>query len=284
VPFPSIIAALLFTAGYLLLLFFLLTERLSRRLGARLRALLLLGVVAAAAASSGLLFNRVMLRPPPRILQAGRVEAVSGDGLGIVTERLGLFATRAAAVSLAIESPDVAVDEVTANGSGPRGDRAGPAPLTVDTDRGLQLKDVSLGRFASRLFVFHAVLPFALSARLTASNSALRLAVVNGTGRALRGAFLVRGGKGYPVGDLAAGSSTEKDVLPADGIDLRGRDAAARLFDDSRRAAFWSKAGLEAGSDVLVGWLDGPLIAMETPGAQRPADRAPLSLVTVRLR
>jgi hypothetical protein len=284
VPFPSIIAALLFIAAYFLLLFFLLTGRLSRTLGARLRAILLFAVSGSAVLAGWLLFNRVMLPPAPRILEAGRVEAISGDGLGIVTERLGLFATRAVSISLAIESPDVAVDEISANGSAPRGDSAGPAPLMVDLDRGVLLKDVALGRFASRMFALRAVLPFAISARLTASDSAIRIGVVNATGRALRGAFLVRGGRGYPLGDLAAGSSTDRDVSSSEGIDLRGRDAAARLCGEPRKAAFWSRAGLETGSDVLVGWLDDPLVAMETRGAQRPADRPPLLLVTVRLR
>jgi hypothetical protein len=108
--------------------------------------------------------------------------------------------------------------------------------------------------------------------------------VVNGTDQALRGSFLVRGGRGYPLGDLAAGASMEKDVPSAEGIDLRGRDAAARLCGDPRRAVLWSRAGLEAGSDVVVGWLDGPVLAMETRGARRPADRPPLSLVTVRVQ
>jgi hypothetical protein len=283
-PFPSIIAALVFIAGYFSLLFFLLAGRLSRRLRARSRVLLLLGVSAFMGLAGWLLFNRALLRPSPSLLEAGRVEVASGDGLGMVTDRLGLFATRAGSCSLFIESPDVAVDEISANSPSPRGDRAGPAPLAVDIDRRVVLRDVSLGRFGSRMFVFRAVVPFAVSAKLTTSDSALRIGVVNGTGRAFRGAFLVRGGRGYPIGDLAAGTSMEKEVPTAGGVDMRGRDAAARLCGDPRKAALWSRAGLDAGSDMIVGWLDGSLLSMDTQGVRRPADRPPLSLVTVRVQ
>ena len=280
-PLPSIVAVLLFLAGYFLLLFFLLAGRFSRRLGARARALALLGVSVLAGTAGWLLFNRVMLRPSPSLLEAGRIDVVS-DGLGMVSERLGLFATRAASCSISIGSPDVAVDEIGANSTAPKGDLAGPAPLALDIDRRIVLRDVALGRFGSRMFALRSVVPFALSATLTGDDSALRVAVVNDTGRALEGCFLVRGGRAYPIGNLAAGATTAKDLSPAEGVDLHARDAATRLCGDPRKAAFWSRAAIEGGPDVIVGWLDGPLLSMEVQGAQRPVDRSPLSLVTVR--
>jgi hypothetical protein len=281
-PFPSIVAALLFLAGYFLLLFFLLAGRFSRRLGAPARALLLLGVSVLAGATGWLLFNRVMLRPSPSILEAGRVDVVSGDGQGMVSERLGLFATRAASCAITIDTPDVAVDEITANSAAPKGDLAGPAPLVVDVDRRTVLRDVSLGRFGSRMLAFRSVVPFALRAMLTGDDTAFRVTVVNDTDRALEGCFLVRDGRGYPIGGVAAGATTARDLSPADGLDVRARDAAARLCGDPRRVAFWSRAATDGGPDVVVGWLVGPLLAIDVRGARRPADRAPLTMVTVR--
>jgi hypothetical protein len=211
------------------------------------------------------------------------VAVVSGEGLGVVSERLGLFATRAGSCSISLETPDVTVDEISANSTAPRGDAPSPASLTVDIDRRILLSDVSLGRFGSRMFALQAVIPFALSATVSAEEAALTVAVDNGTGRALRGCFLVRGGRGYPLGDLAAGSTTS-DVSSTEGIDLRARGAADRLCGDPRRAALWTRAEPEAGSDVLFGWMDGPLLSAKARGAQRPPDRPPLSLVMVRLR
>jgi len=278
--FPSIIVALVFIAGYFLLMLSLLVGRFSRTLAPTSRAVLMLGVSVVAGLAGWLLFNRVMLRPAPSVLEAGRVEVVSGDGLALVTDRLGLFATRAGSCSIIVETADVAVEEISSRG--PQGDHA--APLEIDVDRRMVLRDVSLGRFGSRMFALQAVVPFAVDARLAASESALRVELVNGSARTLRGLFLLHDGKGYAIGDLAPGASEDRDLEPGAGIDVHGRDAAARLCADPRRAALLGRAGLEAGSDMVAGWIDGPVLAVREQGARRPADRPPLTLVTVRFQ
>jgi hypothetical protein len=133
------------------------------------------------------------------------------------------------------------------------------------------------------MFAFRAVVPFAVTATVSGRDPGLLVSIANGTDRALRGCFLVSGGKGYPIGDLATGASTAKTVSSDDGIDLRARTAAASLCGDPRKAALWSKVAPETATAVVVGWLDGPVLSTEARGARRPADRAPLSLVTVKV-
>jgi hypothetical protein len=291
--YPSALAAAAFAGGYVALFVPLVLRRVSRRLGARLRIALVLFAPAAAAVAGWLLFNMVLFRPEPLLLEAAKVEVVSGDGLALVTQKLGLFAAMGGARNLVFGAADAAIDEVSPVSVSVRGNahpRAEPPPgaeefVEMRNDRTV-LNGVSYGRFGSRLFVVTEVLPLSLTAHVTASGASVEVGVTNASGRSLAGCFLARAGRGYPIGDVGPGVSVTRVFTADDAVDLRDPDAVVRMIGDSQRVDLWSResAGTDSGAGTVVGWLDGPALPVDVQGALRPADRPPLSLVLLEVR
>jgi hypothetical protein len=278
--FPPSIAALAFAGCYLALLLPLLVARISLRLGSRLRAVLLLSVAAMAWCAGWLIFNRELFRPGAKLLDAARVDVVSGDGMARVTEKVGLFAVQAGSAELSLGAADVAVDEAIHVSVSTRAGSAPSPGFTVDTSHETLLRGLSYGRFGSRLVVLNAVIPMPLEASVSSSATSITVAVSNGSARPLRRCFLFHAGRGYPVGDVAPLETVSRTFTTVDGLSLSDPGAWAQIAGDARRASFWdqSEAELGKGSSIIAGWMDGPVIAHVL------ADRPSLSLVVVEAR
>jgi hypothetical protein len=285
--FPGSLAALAFTGGYLLVLLPLLSARVSRRLRARLRAALLLCVVAAAGCAGWLMFNRLLFRSDPRILDAARVDVGPGDAVARVTEKIGLFGVQAGSAELSLGTADVAVDEAARIGIPARTGGPPDPGFIIDTGQETTIGGVSFGRFGSRLLVLNAVIPMPLEARVSNSAGALVLAVSNGSARPLRRCFLLHAGRGYLVGDLAPSETVTRTFAPEDGLLMSDPHTRLRLAGDARRASFLDQSEAETGAgrsgqlegaDFVAGWLDEPVIARVRP------DRPALCLVVVEAR
>jgi hypothetical protein len=291
--FPSSIAALAFVGSYLVLLAPLFAARFSRRFGTRLRAVLLLCIVAAAWCAGWLLFNRELFRPDARMLDAARVDMVSGDGMARVTEKIGLFAVRPGSAALSLGAADVAVDEAIRVGVPARGVSAPNPGFTVETSQETILDSLSFGRFGSRLLVLNAVIPMPFEARVSGGEPSLTLAVSNGSARLLRRCFLLHAGRAYLVGDVAPFETVTRTFAMVEGLSMSNPDARLRIAGDARRASFldqseWppgkGRSRSSEGSSLFAGWIDGPVIARALAGADRVPDRPALSLIVVEAR
>ena len=62
---------------------------------ARVRLALLVGVSAAAVIAGWIVFDGTLFHPGLQVIDAARVEARSGEGLAVVTEKFGFFAASA---------------------------------------------------------------------------------------------------------------------------------------------------------------------------------------------
>jgi len=284
--FPSAVSVLIFAALYFALLFPLLAGRTSRKLAARLRVILLAVIPLAACLYGWIAFNRVLFRPEPQVLESSRVEVRSGDGLALVTGRIGLVTAMPGAVDVSLGSTEATVDE-----EGPRTVAAKERDsvdrsMTVALNGRTTIHGVTLPRFGTRLYVFHDVVPFPVAAEVARQGSTLRVAVSNPGPRSLRGCFFLTNGRGYPIGDIAAGGEASRSFEAKDGVDARGPDARAKLTGDARKDALWSlEAGsVDAGSGVIIGWLDDPLLPVSFSGTVRAIDRPALTLVLVEMQ
>jgi hypothetical protein len=285
--FPTSLAPLAFAAGYLVLLLPLLSARFSRRLRTRLRAALLLCAAAAAGCVGWLMFNRDLFRSDARILDAARVDIGPGDSMARVTEKVGLFGVQAGSAVISLGGADVAVDEAARVGTPPRAGSLPDPGFTVDAGQETVLGGISFGRFGSRLIVLNAVIPLPLEARVSGSESSPELVVSNGSARPLRRCFLLHGGRGFLVGDVAPFETVARTFDKADGLSMSSPEARLRVAGDPRRASFLDQFEGEAGkggsrspgrSSFLAGWLDEPMIADVRP------DRTALCLVVVEAR
>lgn len=278
--FPRPITALAFAGCYLALLVPFLSARFSRWIGSRLRVVLLLSAAAAACCAGWLIFNRELFRSSARLLDAARVDVVSGDGMARVTEKVGMFAAQAGSAELSLGSADVAVDEANKVSVGTRTGRAPRPGFTVDTRHDTILRGLSYGGFGSRLVVLNAVIPMPLQASVSGIDGSIKVSVFNGSARPLRRCFLLHDGRGYPVGDVAPLQTVSRTFTTVNGLSLSDPGSRAQIAGDPRRASFWDQSEAEPGkgSSIIIGWLDGPVIAHIL------ADRPALSLVVVEAR
>ncbi len=284
--FPPPSAALAFAAGYLVLLLPLLIARFSRRLGTRLRAVLLLCVVAAAGSAGWLIFNRELFRSDARILDAARVDILSGDGLARVTEKVGLLGVHAGSAELSLGEADVSVDEAARIGVPSRAVNPPDPGFIVDISRETNLSGISLGRFANRLLAFNAVIAMPVEVSVSGSEHSLVCAVSNGSTRPLRRCFLLHAGRAYLFGDVAQSETITRTFTAAGGLPMNNPETRLRMAGDARRASFLELSEgdprkdrpVSEGSDLLFGWLDEPVIARVR------LDRPALSLIVVETR
>jgi hypothetical protein len=282
--FPTALVVLVFVGAYLLLFAPLVNRRIAQVIGPRVRTALLLAVPVAACLSGWFLFNNRLFAPGARILEAAKIEMISGDGLALVTEKLGLFAAQAGTCQIILAGSDTTLDEV---GPGQNASRAArPVDLTIDASHGTAIHDLAFGRFGSRLFVLKTVVPLPIRASVSGDAAVLECVVVNAAPRALQGCFVSRNGKGYFMGDVAPGATVDRHFAVEDGVSLQDPIALARIAGSARKGDFLSQAGgaSVAGTAVVRGWLDGPALSVELSGVQRLSERPPLTLVIVEAR
>jgi len=282
--FPSVPAILAFAGGYTALILLLCLDRASRRVGPRTRAVLFAALPVAGCLTAWLLFSRVLIPPEAMLLDASRAEVISGSGLALVMEKLGVFALRAGTGEITVGGASPAIDEVpplAVAGREPR--TAAGGGFTVAGTGPAVISGLSYDRFGSRLIVIQDVVPLPISASVAGTASSPRVTVSNASARTLRRSFLALAGMGYLIGDVPPGATVERSFASADGIDLRDAPARRALVGSAGRGELWDQAGDHAatGGGVIAGWLDGPALQVSARGAVRPADRPALSLVLV---
>jgi hypothetical protein len=281
--FPSIPAVLAFAGGYTALVLLLGLGRASRRIGPRMRAALFVTLPAVGCMMAWVLFSRVLIRPEALLLDASRAEVISGSGLALVTEKLGIFASRAGAGELTVGGASPVIDEVPPLAGTGREARLAGGDLVVAGTEPAVIRGLSYGRFGSRLLVIQDVIPLPISATVAGTAAAPRVTVSNSSPRALRRSFLALAGVGYLIGDVPPGATVHRSFVPADGVDLRDAASRLRLAGSAARRELWDEAGDHAttGPGVVAAWLDGPVLPVSARGATRPVDRPALSLVLV---
>jgi hypothetical protein len=286
---------LAFVGAYVALLVPFFIGRVSQRVSTRARIVLLLALPLAASLVGWLAFNRTLFRPGAQALEASTVEMVSGDGLALVTEKLGFFTAQAASCAFDVAGADSIVDEASPVGNAahlfaaPASPAAGDATgaqnttgtqgaegILIDAGRTTTVRNISLGRFGSRLFLLKAVI--ALPVRVFVSES--ECVVANASPWALRGCFLSRNGRGYALGDVAPGATVRLSLGAAEAVGLPS--GLAQVAGSARKADFISQAAVQGGETTMVrGWLDEPALAVRLDGAGRIPSRPPLTLLTV---
>jgi hypothetical protein len=276
VSFPPVPALLAFIGAYVALLVPLLIGRTRRRMRARVRLLLLAGVSAFACLAGWAVFNRLLFLPGLQTMEAARIETRSGDGLAFVTEKVAYFAASAGQAEARLGSAG-AVIEAPGWRAHPDLPLSQPHLLLDQAGQGTVVRGLDLQRLAARLVVFQDVIPFAVSVRVKADGSSVDAEVSNGNGRPLQECYILVSGRAYPLGDIAAGASVRRTFAAS--------DAATFAGSDSRRAALFSKmeesGDKRSGPARLVGWQDGPALAVSFTGAQPVGGRPGLALVSV---
>ncbi len=282
--FPSLPAVLAFAACVIALICLVVAERPLRGLGPRLRLLLLAGIGASACLAGWLLFNHALFRPGPRVLEAARITCRSGDGLALVTEKIAVVTASPATAELRIGSRDAAVEEAGGREPAASGRGADPREEVAVAGGRTSIRGLRLGRMGSRLVVVHDVIPMRVSAHAALQGTLLRVTVSNGEPVGLRGCFLWRAGRRYPIGDIPPRGSVERSFDESEGIET----GPAGFFDsdgDARRARLWrleeESGNRDPSSVVMAGWREGSGLLLSLPGARTAGDRPGLSLLLV---
>lgn len=291
VSFPPVTALLVFLAAYLALLSPLLMGRVRRRMKARLRLLLLAAVSASACLAGWVVFNRLLFLPGLQTIDAARIEARSGDGLALVTEKVAYFAASAGQAEARLGSAD-AVLEAPGWRTRPELPLSQAHLLLGQAGQGTVVRGLDLQRLAARLIVIQDVVPFAVTVRLRAAGSSVEAEVSNGNGRPLQESYILVSGRAYPLGDIAAGASVRRTFAASDGLgnppgaSAQSASAGAMFTNaDRRRAALFRtldpRDGEWSGPARLVAWLDAPALPVSFPGAEPVGGRPGLALVSV---
>jgi hypothetical protein len=273
--FPSRLFPLLFSAGYLLLLLPIVAIG-SRRRARRTRVLVLLAAPVLASAAGYLLFNRVIFHPGARLVEAARVEAVSGDRFAFATEKIGIFSSATRTLDLSIDGRDVLVEEtrpIAINSTA-----GSPKPATVsDGPGGMTLKGVVLGRFEARIYTLRGIVEMPVEGTLERIGQFVAVTVANRSSRSLRDCILALAGIGYTVGNVAPGETLRRTFTASQGTDLRDPALRARVLGGEERAWEWERAfgAFRSEQAALTAWLDGPIFfrsyAPETENGTAPS-------------
>ncbi|MGA2614907.1 MAG: hypothetical protein ABSG38_15830 [Spirochaetia bacterium] len=281
VSFPPVYAVLAFVGAYLALLAPLLLAGTRGGIRSRTR-LALLGAVCIAATTAGWsLFNRVLFDPGLQIIDAARVDARSGDGLALVTEKIGFYAASARPVEARLGGSD-AVVETAALRTPQNLPLAEPHLLLLQAASGVLVRGIDVERLGARLLVVQDPVPFDVTARVGVSGSSIQTFVSNGSSKPLLGCYMLVSGRAFPLGDVAAGAAVQRTFVVSDGAESSAADVMFQ--SDSRRAALFKAQegdGPQPGPSRLIGWMDGPIIPIAIPGSRQVGGVPGLALVSV---
>jgi len=282
--FPHVLALLIFAGCYVALLVPLVHGRLGRGMRSRTRLLLLVVVSVSATIAGWALFSRVLFHPGLQVIDAARVESRSGDGLAAVMEKFAVFASSALPVEARLASSGAAI-EAAGIRTGTADSAVSDPPLLL-SERGNKttIRGIDVGRLDTRLLVIQDVVSLDVSVRAEALGSTLAVRVTNGGSRSLKGCFMLKAGRAYPLGEIGPGATVARTFDLAEGVEPV--DKGIGLPDgDVRRAALWKAEALDADRGdspaQLIGWLEGPVLPLSFPGGEPFAGRPGLALLRV---
>jgi hypothetical protein len=282
--FPSVPALLVFVAIYFALLVPLVVIRPGSALRPRFRLLLLILLTVSMTLAGWAAFNRALFNPGLQVLDAARVDMRSGDGLAAVMEKVAVFSPSAQAVEVRMAFSDAAIEAA--------GIRTGTADAAVAeaaiviSEKGTRttIGGLDVQRLSARLLVLQDVVPLEITFRAETRGTVLAAVVTNGAQKPLRGCVILREGRAFPIGDIAAGETVRRSFEAADGVDAAGH---GNWFQDGdlRRAGLWKAEAEEADQGHaparLIGWLDGPILPLTLPGGSWFSGRPGLALLRV---
>ncbi len=274
---PSVILVLALVALYCALLFPLTVGRLLRGMKTRLRIALLLLIPLLAGAGSWIAFDKVIFRAAPRSIDAALVEMRSGDGQALVTERVGIVASRPGTVDIAAGIHELPVSEISLRLAGAAARTPPPPGFAVAAGDATTLSGIAVGRYGTRLLLLQDVVPMPVTARAVRAGSEVAVTVSNDSARALQSCFFWTGGRGYRLGDIPANGVARASFALEDGV----APQALRVVDDATRAALWNLVAPGVSGPAVIGWLDDSALALRVGGADAVDGRAPLSLLVV---
>jgi len=244
------------------------------------RLLMFVAASVAATVAGWVVFNTSLFHPGLTVLDAARVDARSGDGLALVTEKVGFFATSAQPVEVRLTSADAVIE---AAGADPPLVLSGSGGRTVITGLDVQ-------RLGTRLLVLQEIVPLDIRVRVSVYGSRLAALVTNGDRRLLKGCFIVRAGRAYALGDVGSGATVRHEFDRGEGVTPLEQGTWFRGADD-RQAGLWKPEAEGAGTaadaertgapSLLVAWLDAPVIPLSVPGGKPLGGRPGLSLLRV---
>jgi hypothetical protein len=268
--FPSTLAVLAFAVLYVAAFALLAAAKPFGKLRPGTRAALLVLVTILAAGAGFAVFNRVVFDPRRLVADAARVDSTAGDGLALVTEKVGL---------LPAEGPRV---EVLAAGGATV--VSAPASLAL-TSREQPLRGAGAAaghwtsvaveageRFAGALLTLADVIEFPVRASLSPGPAGPSLIVSNGSGWGLEGSFLLLGGRAWDVGTIPAGSRVSLPLDPAGGQPFTAAGGRAWPPGDTLSRELLQQAFPAADREgtALVGWLSRSPLGVRRPGAPPP--------------
>jgi hypothetical protein len=274
--FPSLLVVLLFCTAYLVVLGVAVLVR------PRWWPLLVAAPILAGAAA-WILFDSVLFHAAPLVLDASVSRVRSGDGTAMVTERVGLFASRPTSAGIAFAPADLLLEERAAFPASARRARQEASVIETSSVRGPVVRAAPLGRFGSRLIVATGIVPLPVSYTIAGGAGTERVTVVNDSADTLHGAFYLRRGRAWRLGDIDPGATVSRVLAEDDALDMHALEAVAAVTGGGQRAAFWIEASpvTAAEAGVVAAWLDHPALRFEAPLARRDAPRPSLALLVV---
>jgi hypothetical protein len=297
VSFPPVPAVLAFIACYLALLVPLGIARPAGapggapagRITPRVRLLLFVAASTSATLSGWVLFNSLLFHPGLQVLDAARVEARSGDGLALVMEKVGYFSSSARHVEVRLGSGDTVI-EAAGVPTGPGDLTTADLPLDLfGSGNRTVIRGLDVERLGTRLLVLQQIVPLDIRVNAEVHGSTLAARVTNGDRRMLKGCFIMRAGRAYPLGDVGAGTTIRREFDLAQGV-LPLEHGAWFLGGDARQAVLWKAEAEETirtdspwtdSPAQLVAWLEGPVLPLSVPDGELLGGRPGLALLRV---
>jgi hypothetical protein len=285
-PFPPFTAVLAFIACYVVLL----VPVAYGGMQPRVRLLLFVAVSVSASAAGWGVFNRVLFHPGLTVLDAALVDARSGDGLALATEKVGFFSSSAQPVEVRLASGDAVIEPAGVR-TGPRDVMAADPPLVLSgSGSRTVIRGLDVERLGIRLLVLQNVISMDIRVQVDVHGSRIAALVANGDHRTLKGCFILTAGRAYPLGDVSGGSTIRREFSLEEGVPPF-EHGTWFLGGDARQAGLW-KAEAEA-SDMaaspdrtgrpvrLIAWLDGPVLPVSVPGGEPLGGRPGIALLRV---
>jgi hypothetical protein len=152
------------------------------------------------------------------------------------------------------------------------------------------IRGLDVERLGARLLVLQEIVSLDIRVRADVHGSTLAAYVANGNRRSLKGCFILRAGRAYPLGEVGAGATLRREFDLEQGAPPFGH--GTRLSDgDARREGLWNAQAERADRGAppngtaspaaLIAWLDGPVLPLTFPGGEQLGGRPGLALVRV---
>jgi hypothetical protein len=194
-----------------------------------------------------------------QLINVSVVQGSEGLNRALSTSYLGLFSPRRTSYTLSF-SPQALVNNL-AN----RSDSGSEGGNVTTSDTAVEITNlfVDVASVKSLLVETPINLPLQVESQITWSGATPNGTVRNAGNAVLEDALIVRGGRSWPLGNLAPGATIQvnpgndiafpSQVVPSDGGSVNRRQLLEVLFDNST-AAFYRRSGISLDDTFFVAW------------------------------